>query len=134
MWLPPSVGDSRIMIRIRRVGMDTTWYGYNWKNGTTATQTQTAETPTAEVTTLPRPSGPTPPAPPAPAPAPDTRAQAYHYKVRREAAWNAQESAIYFLGLWVQALVLGYEKPMHKAMVQKFVNQLIDDKLSILRD
>jgi hypothetical protein len=124
------------MIRIRRIGMNTTWYGYNWKG----TQTQTAETPiaevptVAEVTTLPRPSGPTPPPPPTPAPTPDTRTQAYHYKLRRDPAMNAQQSACYFLGLWVQALVLGYEKPMHKAMVKKFTNQLIDEKLALLRD
>ena len=124
------------MIRIRRIGMDTTWKGYNWKN----TQTQTAETPmaevptVAEVITLPRPSGPTPPPPPAPAPTPDTRIQAYHYKVKREPAMDVKQSAVYFLGLWVQALVLGYEKPMHRAMVKRFVNQLVDEKLAILKD
>ena len=96
------------------------------------TQTQTAETPIAEVTTLPRPSGPTPPAPPAPAP--DTRVQAYHYKVQREPAMSVQDSALYYLGSWVQALVMGHEKPMHRTMTQKYLNQLIDDKLSILRD
>ena len=103
--------------------MNTSWYGYKSKN---AAQTQTAETPIAEVITLPRPSGPTPPPPPAPAPTPDTRIQAYHYKLRREPAMDAKQSAVYFLGLWVQALVMGYEKPMHRAMVKKFTNQLID--------
>ena len=115
--------------------MDTTWRGYNWKG----TQTQTAETPiaetlVAEVTTLPRPSGPTPPAPPTPAPAPDTRAQAYHYKIHREPAMSVKDSALYYLGSWVQALVMGHEKPLHRTMTQKYLNQLIDDKLAILRD
>ena len=110
--------------------MYTTWKGYNWKG----TQTQTAETPTAEVTTLPRPSGPTPPAPPAPAPTPDTRAQAYHYKVQREPAMSVKDSALYYLGSWVQALVMGHEKPLHRTMAQKYLNQLIDDKLALLRD
>ena len=130
MWLPSSMGSGRMMRltdKQRKSMLESIKMIYQ-------TQTQTAETPTAEVTTLPRPSGPTPPAPPTPAPAPDPRVQAYHYKVRREAAWNAQESAIYFLGLWVQALVLGYEKPMHKTMVKKFTNQLIDEKLALLKD
>ena len=78
--------------------------------------------------------GPTPGPNPTPAPTPDTRIQAYHYKVKREPAMDAKQSAVYFLGLWVQALVLGYEKPMHRAMVKKFTNQLIDEKLAILKD
>jgi len=128
MWLSSSVGNSRIMIRIRRIGMNTY----------TSTDTQTAETPTAEVITAPapnpRPIGPTQPPTPTPAPAPDPRTQGYHYKLRREPAMNAQQSALYFLGLWVQALVLGYEKPMHQSMTTKFINQLIDEKLALLKD
>jgi len=117
--------------------METTWHGYNWKNATAA-QTPMADTPTAEVITAPapdpRPGGPTLPPTPTPAPAPDPRTQAYHYKLKRDPAMNAQQSATYFLGLWVQALVLGYDKPMHKAMVKKFTNQVIDEKLALLRD
>ena len=118
--------------------MDTTWHGYNWKNAKAA-QTQTAETPIAEKPTVaevitapapdPRPDGPTPPTAPAPTP----RTPAITYKLRKEPAMSVQDSAVYYLGLWVQSLVIGEEKPLHKTMVKKFINQLIDDKLAELK-
>lgn len=112
--------------------MDTIWHGYNWKNAKAA-QTQTAETPIAEVITAPapdpRPDGPTPPTAPAPTP----RTPAITYKLRKEPAMSVQDSAVYYLGLWVQSLVIGEEKPLHKTMVKKFINQLIDDKLAELK-
>ena len=118
---------------IKENTMDTTWYGYNWKNAK-ATQTTTAELPTvAEVVTAPapdpRPTGPTPPT----APAPEPRTQAVTYKLRKEPAMTVQDSAVYYLGLWVQSLVIGYEKPLHRTMTKKFLHQLIDDKLAELK-
>jgi len=118
--------------------MNTTWYGYNWKNAKAA-QTQTAETPTAEVPMVaevvtapapdPRPDGPTPPTAPAPAP----RTPAITYKLQREPAMSVQDSAVYYLGLWVQSLVIGYDKPLHRTMAMKWTTQLIDDKLAELK-
>ena len=117
---------------IKENTMDTTWYGYNWKNAKAA-QTATAEKPMgAEVVTAPapdpRPTGPTPPT----APAPDPRTQAITYKFQPSPRMNAQDSAVYYLGLWVQSLVIGYDKPLHKTMTKKFLNALIDEKLAEL--
>ncbi len=46
---------------------------------------------------------------------------------------SVQDSAVYYVGLWVQSLVIGYDKPLHRTMAVKWLTQLIDDKLAELK-